>query len=255
MMKVMTRATLRVICSLCLVLALLFWGFDARAGQLANRLSQFPNWESKPPVSPAKGDLIYPPWMAGTWQVTSTLVDLAAPLAPKVVTPGFESNRQNLHRPVIFLVRFQPMRKRSDDIIADRAYNGTHIARAYLGDRAVQSVKVDPNNPNRQITFLRGDIQLVNLVTTRGTETPAPDEFITTEVAQQIFRSQGRLYLNEVETTTAYQYRDDRMIQAEQVTAIYLSPQDPDYFQALSRPVALYRYHLELLPINDKKLR
>lgn len=249
----MTDSILRVFFRLCLVLALLFWGFDASAGQLANRLSQFPNWESKPPVSPAKGDLIYPRWMAGTWQVTSTLVDLAAPLAPKVVTPGFQSNRQNLDRPVMFAVRFQPVRNKPDDIVADRAYNGTHIARAYLGDRAVQSVKVDPHNPNRQITFLRGDVQLVNIVTARGTETPAPDEFITTEVAQQIFRSQGKIYLNEVETTTAYQYRDDRMIQADQVTAIYLSPQDPDYFQALSRPVALYRYRLELLPINEEK--
>ena len=35
-------------------------------------------------------------------------------------------------------------------------------------------------------------------------------------------------------------------IEAEQITAIYLSPQDPDYFTAAGRPVALYRYELIL---------
>jgi hypothetical protein len=43
------------------------------------------------------------------------------------------------------------------------------------------------------------------------------------------------------------------MITADQITAIYLSPQDPDYFKTLvsdnplsgPRPVALYRYSME----------
>src|SRR4028118_1924088 len=99
---------LRVFYNLCLVLVLLFWSSAAQAGQLTQRLAQFPHWESKPPVSAAKGDLIYPKWIEGTWNVTSTLVDLAAPLAPDVVTPGFESNRQYLQQPVLFKVRFQP---------------------------------------------------------------------------------------------------------------------------------------------------
>jgi hypothetical protein len=46
---------------------------------------------------------------------------------------------------------------------------------------------------------------------------------------------------------------DRPAIIAEQVTAIYLSPQDPNYFEAIDpeslfgqpRPVALYRYRLE----------
>jgi hypothetical protein len=43
-----------------------------------------------------------------------------------------------------------------------------------------------------------------------------------------------------------YQLKDSNNISAEQITAIYLSPQDPDYFKAGDRPVALYRYHLDL---------
>lgn len=94
---------------LWLGLVLLLWGGEAQAGQLAERLAQFPHWESKPPVTAAEGDLVYPDWMEGTWNVTSTLVDQVAPLAPEVVTPGFESNRRYLNQPVSFLVRFQAL--------------------------------------------------------------------------------------------------------------------------------------------------
>src|SRR6476469_9186605 len=98
-------AIVRAILSLCL--ALLLWTGEAQAGQLANRLADFPAWEGKPPVQVADEDLIYPDWMEGTWNVTSTLVDLVAPLAPEVVTPGFESNRRHLNQPVSFHVRFE----------------------------------------------------------------------------------------------------------------------------------------------------
>ena len=254
---------LRVFYNLCLVLVLLFWSTAAQAGQLTQRLAQFPHWESKPPVSAAKVDLIYPNWMEGTWNVTSTLVDLAAPLAPDVVTPGFESNRQYLNQPVSFTVRFVkassttqtgiilPLQT-STQVIADRAFNGLNIGRAYLGDRAIQSVKVDPNSPNRQITLLRGDRQLISLVTGRNSESPNSDQFVATEVSQQIFGSKPQLYFNTVETTTAYTLIQSKTpkIEADQVTAVYLSPQDPDYFKAIDKPVALYRYRLQLLPIE-----
>ncbi|HEY9694307.1 MAG TPA: hypothetical protein V6D15_19055 [Oculatellaceae cyanobacterium] len=254
---------LRFFYNFCLVLVLLFWSSTAQAGQLTQRLAQFPYWESKPPVSAAKGDLIYPDWMEGTWNVTSTLVDLAAPLAPEVVTPGFESNRQYLNQPVSFTVRFVKASSKSQtgiilplqtntQVIADRAFNGLNIGRAYLGDRAIQSVKVDPNSPNRQITLLRGDRQLVSLVTGRGSENPTSDQFVATELSQQIFGGKPQLYFNTVETTTAYTLIQSKtpQIEADQVTAVYLSPQDPDYFKAIDKPVALYRYRLRLLPIE-----
>ncbi|MEG4861470.1 hypothetical protein QUB75_29325 [Microcoleus sp. K1-B6] len=251
--------------SFCLALAVLLWGGVARGGVLGDRISSFPNWESKPPIAVAKGDLVYPDWMAGNWNVASTLVDLAAPLAPNIVTPGFESNRQYLQQPILFKVRFQPKKnlglisnytfKKDQKIVADRTFNGLNIAKAYLGDRGVVSVKVDPTNPNRQITVLKGERQLISIVTSRGTETPNPREFVSTEISQQIFRGESDIYLNEVETTTAYQVvgkgengdSASKRIEADQVTAIYLSPQDPDYFAARGHPVALYRYRLELV--------
>ena len=261
-----------------MVFTLLFWTGEAAAGPLAERLASFPNWD-KPSVQQAEGDLVYPDWMTGNWNVTSTLVDLVAPFAP-IVTPGFESNRQYLNQPVTFQVRFiekavnrrrlkiwewdSAVVRREEkgiqlssphlpippsphlSIVADRAFNGLSLARAYLGDRSVLAVKVDPDSPNRQITLLRGDRQLVSVVTGRATETPDTDQFITTEVFQQQFRGTTRPYFNQVESTTAYQHHlSVTAIEADQVTAVYLSSQDPDYFTAGSRPVALYRYRLE----------
>lgn len=297
-------AIVRGILVLWLVLVLLLWGGEAQAGQLADRLAQFPHWESKPPVTAAQGDLVYPDWMEGTWNVTSTLVEQVAPLAPEVVTPGFESNRRYLNQPVSFLVRFQaisdeparqtaisdrflplkiPMGRvsfgkgsesrhasysklKTFGVVADRAFNGLNIARAYLGDRVIQSVKVDPNSPNRQFTSLRKGRQLISVVTGRASETPTPDQFIATEVSNQVFRGTPQPYFNQVETTTSYQclrnaHRSSATlspslaIEADQVTAVYLSPQDTDYFKAQARPVALYRYRLQLLPVESTAQR
>ncbi|MBW4635526.1 MAG: hypothetical protein KME30_27660 [Iphinoe sp. HA4291-MV1] len=251
----------KVMWSFCLIVIFLLFNTEALAGELSERLAHFPQWEKLTSVRPAVGDLVYPDWMMGSWQVKSTLIDLVAPLAPDIVTPGFEGNRQYLNEPVSFQVRFVrettphsalkiiPLRSRKSAVIADRAFNGLNLARSYLGD-TVLSVKVDPNSPNRQITFLRGGRQLVSIVTARATEMTPDGKFMTTEVFQQLFKGGGRPYFNTVESTTAYRRlnQSNPIIEADQVTAVYLSPQDPNYFAALSRPIALYRYYLEFFP-------
>jgi hypothetical protein len=260
---------MKVIWIFCLICLFLLLNDEALAGELSERLAHFPQWEKLTSVRPAVGDLVYPDWMMGSWQVKSTLVDLVAPLAPDIVTPGFEGNRQYLKKPISFPVRFVrettpnpalkiiPQISRKAAVVADRAFNGLNLARAYLGDRSVLSVKVDPDSPNRQITLLRGDRQLVSIVTTRATETTPDGEFITTEVFQQLFKGGGNPYFNTVESTTAYYRKLDELnplIEADQVTAVYLSPQDPDYFTAGSRPVALYRYRLEFIPTEEASI-
>ncbi|WP_017304843.1 DUF6816 family protein [Spirulina subsalsa] len=268
------------LCVGLLILLWLCWGDRAVAGEwrgshgtLRDRINQYPNWLGKPPVQTAQGDLIYPDWMAGLWQVNSPLTDLVAPLSPEIVTPGFEGNRKYLNEPIYFRVRFIPQTPKipvalnltrpplplstqaSPNIIADRAFNGWEIAKAYLGDRAVLAVHIDPDNPNRQITQLRGERELISTVTGRTTEHPSSQEFVTTELTNQVFRTNSQVYINDVETTTAYSLQPTGDILATQITAIYLSPQDPNYFEALGRPVALYRYdlHLEPLPTQDAK--
>ncbi|MGK7892623.1 MAG: DUF6816 family protein [Xenococcus sp. (in: cyanobacteria)] len=218
-----------------------------------------PSWYHQPTVEDAKGDLYYPDWMAGTWKVTNILEEQVAPLAPDIISPGFEDNQKYIGEPIIFPVRFGkeyyipetrwffiPSITKEKSVVADRAFNGKSIAQAYLGTDSVFRVAVDPKDPNKQITILTGGIKSVSQVTKRAVEESSRDRFIATEVTQQLFKSPNKIYLNEVETTSDYHLLDPQNIEATQVTAIYLSPQDPDYFTAGDRPVAIYRYHLDL---------
>ena len=231
-----------------------------------------PSWYHKPIVEDAKGDLYYPDWMAGTWKVTNILEEQVAPFAPDIVSPGFEDNQKYIGEPIVFPVRFGkeyhipetrwffiPSITKENPVVADRAFNGKSIAQAYLGKDSVLRVAVDPQDPNKQITFLKGGIKSISQVTKRAVEELSSDleeirfadRFIATEVTQQLFKSPNKIYLNEVETTSDYHLLDPHNIEATQITAIYLSPQDPVYFQAGDRPVAIYRYHLDLSLIDN----
>ncbi len=250
-----------------LVLGLLIWflGWSpVWAESLGDRLERYPQWQDLPSLNPVQTgeDLIYPDWFAGTWQVASTLIDQVAPLAPDLVTPGFAANETLIGQPFLFRVRFQlqtnflvkPLslpRQTAAAIVADRAFNGAEIAQAYLGEKTVQKVEVDPQNPNRQLTILKGDRRLISTVTGRAQAQPKPDQFFSSELTQQQFQSSEQIYLNRVETTTDYQQLDSDHVTANQVTAIYLSPSDPDFFQAQNKPVALYHYHLDLTKISE----
>jgi hypothetical protein len=245
----------------------------AIAGVLSDRIDRYPIWDTQPQVTQHEGELTYPDWFRGRWIAASTLLEQIAPLAPEIVTPGFESNRQYINKPIEFTVQFVPNnpaqnvkiallnlpRLKSNlptpQIVADRAFNGSNIATAYLGASNVISVKVDPQNPTKQITQLTQDRQLEAFVTGFDREIPAADRFIATELSQQVFRASATIYLNTVETTTSYQFSPTPTpkITATQISAIYLSPQDPDYFQSRDRAVAVYKYHLNLVPAIERR--
>ncbi|MGK7961251.1 DUF6816 family protein [Crocosphaera sp.] len=255
-----------IILLLNLLLMLIYPQF-AEAGQVADRLAAYPNWKGKPNISQPNTDLIYPKWMEGTWTATSILREQIAPLAPEIVTPGFEKNKKYLNQAFTFQVRFKPQKlanpsilslsslsPKQNLIVADRAFNGENIAKAYLGDNQVLSVKGSADNPNRQITFLADNNQLVSTITGRSQESPNSQEFLTLEITQQLFQRPSSIYLNEVETTTDYHLINPNKVEAKQITAIYLSPEDPDYFKAIDRPVAVYQYDLLLDKITDKEM-
>ena len=245
---------------------------SAIASDLSDRLARYPDWNAQPKVTQHEGELSYPEWFRGQWTATSTLIEQIAPLAPEIVTPGFESNRQYINKPIEFTVQFIPTDPHKADkfsplslprlksnppvplIVADRAFNGLNIATAYLGAANVKSVKIDPQNPTKQTTQLTQERQLEAFVTGFDRDGSRDGRFISTDVSQQVFRTTSTIYLNTVETTTSYQFlaTPTPTITATQISAIYLSPQDPDYFRTIgklgNRPVALYKYRLELIP-------
>jgi hypothetical protein len=250
---------------LCLVAIVSFAAASpAAASDLTERLATFPNWTGKPAVTAVQGDLIYPDWMAGTWTMTSTLVDLVAPLAPDVTTPGFEGNRQFLNQPVRCQVRFVPNTAVKGngfslpllslptqslvkaEIVSDRAFNGLSLAKAYLGDRVFR-VWADSRDGTRLITKFRDNRKLFSTAIGRAVEQPDATHFIATELFQQFFQSPEKPYKNQVETTTEYTLKPNGTIAADQMTAVYLNPPHPKAFLAGDRPVALYRYQLEFV--------
>ncbi len=233
------------------------------AGPIRDRMDVFPNWETKPALSPSEGDLIYPTWFAGTWTLTSTLVEQLAPLAPDIMTPGFEDNRQFLNQPIQATVRFiadntlersraalpllsLPSRSLTTTrIISDRAFNGLSLAKAYLGDR-VSRVWVDTRDPNRQITKFRDNRKLFSSVLGRAVEQADVEQLATTEMFDQFFQTPDKPIKNQVEITTQYVHQPNGTITADQITAVYLMPPHPKAYLAGERPVALYRYALTL---------
>ncbi len=224
------------------------------------RIAAFPQWEGKPALQAATGDLVYPDWMAGNWTMTSTLVEMVAPLAPQVTTPGFEGNRQFLDDPVRCQVRFVPsnvlggtaivpllsLQNRSlikAQIVSDRAFNGLSLAKAYLGDRVFR-VWVETRDANRMTTKFRDNRKLFSTTIGRAVEQPDANHFVATELYQQFFQSPEKPYKNQVETTTEYALQPNGTITANQFTAVYLNPPHPKAYLAGDRPVALYRYQL-----------
>jgi hypothetical protein len=255
-----------------IAIALWFAGTQSTfAGGLSERIDRYPRWDAQPQLSQHEGELTYPEWFRGRWTATSTLLEQSAPLAPEIVTPGFESNRQYIGKPIEFVVQFisiDPTKSvkfsslnlprltanlPKSKLIADRAFNGLNIAKAYLGAANVKSVEIDPQNPTKQITQLTQDRQLEAFVTGFDREILATDRFIAAELSQQVFRTSATIYLNTVETITNYQFLPTPIpkITATQISAIYLSPQDPDYFRSGNRAVAIYKYRLDLVPVQD----
>lgn len=245
-----------------LLIGCLFSPAAALASTLSDRIAAFPEWNEKPTVQSVEGDLVYPDWMVGTWTMTSTLVNMVAPLAPEVTTPGFEGNRDFLNTPVVCQVRFVPnnILERNKAIIpflslpiksltkalvvSDRAFNGLSLAKAYLGDRVFR-VWIDSGDPNRMITKFRDNRKLFSFATGRSVEQPDSEHFIASELFQQFFQAPEKPYKNQVETTTAYTHQPDGTVTADQFTAVYLNPPHPKAFVAGDRPVALYRYTLQ----------
>ncbi len=234
------------------------------AESLPDRWTSYPQWSSLPPLEARKGEISYPEWLAGTWRVTSTLVEQIAPLAPDITSPGFEKNSTYLRKPVQFMVKFSDQTplpefnwalsdlvKTPRVIVPDRRFNTESIAQAYLGEDLKVTVQIKSQPSPRLITIFPQQKRLVSTVLGHSQVVLNEDQFLASELTNQQFIAGGSQYLNQVETTTAYRHLGLGKIEASQITAVYLSPADPDYFAANNHPIALYRYELTLDAVED----
>lgn len=74
-----------------------------------------------------------------------------------------------------------------------------------------------------------------------------PVNYFSRPTTPRANETQGQIYLNPVEnTTSSYPYLNTSPdgIEGDQITAIDLSPNDPQFLPALNQPLALYPCHL-----------
>lgn len=184
-----------------IVALLLAWpgGAAAAADSLVGRLGAWPDWRLPAPLQrPRGGDLLYPDWFAGGWQVDDS-----------------EGHRYMVH-----------FHSRTDGaVVGERAANAFAVGRAVLGDQ-LQAVQDDPADPNRQLARLAGDGLLDSRVVGRRSATPDPDLFLADELSLQVLHRPGQPpRLSRVETLSRYEHQADGTIRGLQRQAVYPSPE------------------------------
>jgi len=172
-------------------------------GPLERRLANWPAWSLPAPLPrPDRGDLIWPAWFQGEWEVSSTPAEGSEP-------------------PQRWRARFQA--DGEDGALADRAFNAGQIGSALLGDGLI-SVRNDPANPNRQVSGLRGDRQLESTVVGRRSARPNGATFLADELTLQVLHGPGTPRISRVEVLGLWQRLEDGSISGEQWQASYASP-------------------------------
>lgn len=199
---------------------------------LPARAAQWPDWSLPAPLPrPGHGDLVYPEWFEGHWQVSSADLGAAADTDATAIEYEARFRQQPGHR--------------SPAVVGARAFNAEGIGRALLGDRLL-SVDDDPSNPNRQIARLAGDLQLESSVVGRRSETSG-SSFWADELALQVLHGPGEPRVSRVETISHYRLEPDGSISGEQWQASYPSPA----LGLAAQPTSSGHYSLRLRPLDQ----
>ncbi|MFM7362099.1 MAG: DUF6816 family protein [Cyanobium sp.] len=200
----MGRALIGTILAILLAAGVLPWPARA-AGVLDARLAAWPDWRLPAPLqAPGRGDLPYPAWFAGAWQVT-------VEADPASGAPALR-----------YVVRFRADGRGA--VVGERAANAAAVGRALLGDRLLE-VRDDPANPNRQLARLAGGGLLESTVVGRRSE--GAELFHTDELALQVVHGEAEPRVSRIETLSRYRLRHGQegdWIEAEQWQARYPSP-------------------------------
>jgi len=179
-------------------------GSTSALPSLEQRLTSWPAWSLPAPLQrPGREDLIWPAWFRGEWEVSSTPAEGAEP-------------------PLRWRARFRA-EGGGGGAVADRAFNSGQIGAALLGDGLI-SVRNDPANPNRQLSLLRGDLQLESTLVGRRSARPNSASFLADELTLQVLHGPGAPRISRVEVLGLWQRLEDGSISGEQWQANYSSP-------------------------------
>ena len=159
---------------------------------LEQRFSNWPEWTLPAPLPRprARQDLIYPTWFDGTWEVQSEQLD-------------DQGQRQSGEEPLLHQARFRLDQR--GDLVGDRIFNARSVGDALLGDQLL-SIEQDPDQVNRQLARLKGDLMLETTVIGRRESNPSKNSvFFSDELALQVLHSPAAPRISRIETLTRYE--------------------------------------------------
>lgn len=243
---------------------------DSAASSLTKRLSlKDPSLLSNKLFNLPPSAQVYPPWLRGTWRVDSTTFagfvfpSKAIPKETIVANPtlaGFQKlsiiNLPDIGSTIPpYQISIDPSTG-----LEDRAATFRSLIDAALSYKAVQQVKYDPTkNPNRIsidfVDYRTTNAERVELFCNARESSSDSSLFCCAEYVRQVTFGTGRQVgiPRQVVTNYANFYTYQRQTSSDStaatavlgnlLTAAYLDPQDPLYFQEPSKPVVVYSHN------------
>ncbi|PRW44443.1 hypothetical protein C2E21_6800 [Chlorella sorokiniana] len=249
-------------------------GAAPKPGSLAARIATQGNVQQpgiQPPWAPKQ--LFYPRFMFGEWQVDMEFTGVRTPLGRQFVPPGFlqaaeaPAEEGGLGSRYSFRQRFYStlpptldnelrvnlgLGMPQDAIVCDRAFNTKENTNAFLGYDAVESVEYDPRDaPLREtVTLSRLAPDMAPLPPRRlelyinhlSSEEGLDGSFLTSELCRQVLLGVRQVEVKDYEIMHEYRLQPDGSILGRQRSCLYLQPQEPRFFEAGGRAVAMYDY-------------
>lgn len=211
--------------------------------------------------------LQYAPWLFGEWQCSSALQSFDAPKGQRFVpASAIAAAKADEGKAVPFTVRFYQTLPDSaanklrvtlgsvpeSAVVADRAFNIKSLTEATLGKPgAVESVAYDQRDSPDRVTVMyaatppqKAELYLSAL---RGDDTTREsDVFYTAECTRQVSIGVAREAVSDYQILCRFERKGPDDVLLTQRVAVYLTPQDPAYFDVANAAVGVYTYTINM---------
>jgi len=200
---------------------------------------------------------VYPDWLEGTWDVSCKFSGYLLPVKQlskeqimrDVEIPGFQKLSIALLPDVGSSASFQKFfRRRADGkVVEDRTASFTSLIDSYAGSPTVKSVTC--TNDRDSVEFIprkTRNAERIELFSSSRDSEAAGDIFVCSDYVRQVTYSLSKQFgvarqvVGEYQHFWTFRRKADTEVTANLLTAAYLQPQDPLFFQAPSKPVVVY---------------
>jgi hypothetical protein len=215
-------------------------------------------------------ELSFPPWLAGTWQVSSTFAGFELPvkkLSKKTLMsdkaiPGFEKlsivQVPDVGAKGSFTLRFN--RRPDGVVVEDKQYNLASMINNALGQKAVEAVTC-PSGDRCSIEFGAGATRNAEQIELfyNSRESDLSDDgniIVYSEYLRQVTYSLSttmgvaRQEVGEYQHFWMFKKQASGYVSGNLLTAAYFNPQDSLFFEAPFSPVVVYSNDLLLRPLD-----